>query len=485
MNAIFRRFWTARPNWLVLMFLLVCGFTGLRLVYLTPIGQVADEPSHIARAAALTRGIVIGRKVLSPVGKVSGVMVDQGLIDASVSELVPPGSSLVIPQARRDVARRIRWANRLSFDPASNSLEYLPIFYLPGSLGIGVGHWLGQSPLQALYTGRLFMLLGFLLMGGLALQTARFGRPLLFAFLAVPMTLSLGASFNQDGMLIAACVLCVALLTEADVRAPKARWIAAAIFAAVICSKPPYGFLLFCALIPLRWRGLGRRLLRLSLFAIPAIIWVVVMLHTSFTPYWRTPYHPGPLWSGKAGEVFTAPNASANLYVLIGHPLQFIMMPYHATIHNFKPLVYSFFGAFGWLSILMADPVYHFWELALAAAALANLAGSSVQAVPWRLIDALWVLGLAVVTVILMELSLYLSWTDVGATIITGVQGRYFLEIVPFLVLALPRLGGVINRISRWRYAAVSLETVLTLPVVTMTIYDGFYLPHLIYARFS
>jgi uncharacterized membrane protein len=485
MNRIFRRFSIARPNWLVMVFLLVCGVTGLRLVYATPMGQVADEPAHIARAAALTRGIVIGRKMQLGVGKIAGLMVDLGLIEASESELVPAGSNLQIPLARREAANRILWVNKLSFDAASNSLEYLPVFYIPGSLGIGIGHWIGQSPLQALYTGRLFMLLGFLLMGGIALQRAQFGRPLLFAFLALPMTLSLGASFNQDGMLIAACVLCAALLTEAEARAPMARWIAAAIFAAVICSKPPYGLLLFCALIPLRWRGLGRRFVLLSLFAIPSIIWVLVMLRTSFTPYWRAAYHPGPLWPGKASDIFTAPEAGANARVLIAHPSQIILMPYQSLVQDFVPLIHEFFGTFGWLSIVMSDQVYHFWELALAAAALASLAGSNVEARPWRLVDALWIWGLAVVTVVLMELSLYLSWTDVGATIIAGVQGRYFLEIVPFLVLALPRWGRWINRVSRWRYAALSLETVLTLPVVAMAIYDGFYLPHLIYARFS
>ncbi|MGC8532679.1 MAG: DUF2142 domain-containing protein [Acidiphilium sp.] len=474
-----------RPNWLVIVFLLVCGVTGLRLVYATPMGQVADEPAHIARAAALTRGIVIGRKVQFNVGKVAGVMVDQGLIDASGAELVPPGFNVHIPPAQRKAARAIRWANRLGFDGASGSVEYLPVFYIPGSLGIGIGHWIGQSPLQALYTGRLFMLLGFLLMGALALQRAQFGRPLLFAFLALPMTLSLGASFNQDGMLIAACVLCAALLTETEERAPTARWIAAAIFAAVICSKPPYGFLLFCALIPLRWRGLGRRFMLLSLFAIPSIIWVLVMLRTSFTPSWGPHYHPGPLWPGKASDVFTAPNAVANVRVLMAHPRQIILMPYHYITLYFTGLTHQFFGIFGWLTILMSDQVYHFWELALAAAALASLAGSNAAARPWRLVDALWILGLAVVTVALMELSLYISWTHVGATIIAGVQGRYFLEIVPFLALALPRWGRWINRVSRWRYAALSLETVLTLPVVAIAIYDGFYLPHLIYARFS
>ncbi len=472
-------------NGLVLVFLLVCGATGLRLVYVTPIGQVADEPAHIARAAALTRGIVIGRKEQFNIGKVAGVMVDQGLDDAANSELAPPGYDVHIPAAQRKAARAIKWSNSLWFDDASGAVEYLPIFYLPGTLGIGIGHLIGQSPLQTLYTGRLFMLFGFLLIGGYALQIARFGRPILFAILALPMSLSLAASFNQDGMLIAACALCVALLTQNDATAPKARWIAAAIFAAVLCSKPPYGLLLFCAMIPLRWRGLARRFTLLSLFAIPSIIWVLVMLRTSYTPSWGASYHPGPLWPGRASDLFTAPNVADNVRVLFAHPRQILLLPYHYTILYHTTLVREAIGTYGWLTITMTNQLYHLWKAVLAAATLASIVGTGARARTWRVIDAFWIILLAVITIVLMELSLYVSWTDVGGAIITGVQGRYFLEIILFVILALPRLGNGINRFTRWRHAAASLEIALTLPVIAMAVYDLFYVPNLIVARFS
>ncbi len=148
-------------------------------------------------------------------------------------------------------------------------------------------------------------------------------------------------------------------------------------------------------------------------------------------------------------------------------------------------MIHEFFGTFGWLTIVMPDHVYHWWEAVLAAAVLASIAGANARSLSWHVIDALGILGLVVVTVILMELSLYVSWTHVGAATISGVQGRYFLEIMPFLILALPRCGGWINRVTQWRYSALSLETALTLPAVAIAIYDMFYLPNLIYSRFS
>jgi len=42
---------------------LVCALpTGLCLALLTPIGQVADEPAHIARAAGLLHGQIMGQR---------------------------------------------------------------------------------------------------------------------------------------------------------------------------------------------------------------------------------------------------------------------------------------------------------------------------------------------------------------------------------------------------------------------------------------
>ncbi|OZB38548.1 MAG: hypothetical protein B7X48_12595 [Acidiphilium sp. 34-60-192] len=198
---------------LTLLFVAITLYTGLQLAYRTPIGDVADEPAHIARSVALLHGQIFGVRHMTARGEDSGVLIDSGLARAARAETVarPAGAVSTSPKigARRvAAARAISWSGQRIYVQASGAVEYFPAFYLPGALGVEAGALAGQRPLAALYTGRLFMLLSYVVIGAFALSLARFGQPLLFALLSLPMSVSLAASFNQDGQLIAAAALC-------------------------------------------------------------------------------------------------------------------------------------------------------------------------------------------------------------------------------------------------------------------------------------
>ncbi len=480
-----------RAHSLTLLFVLITFYTGLHLVYGTPIGDVADEPAHIARSAALLHGQIFGVRHATPRGEDSGVVIDSGLAKAARAETITRQAHLIDPSGKVSAAqvaraRAIRWSGRPIYVQASGAVEYFPAFYLPGALGIEAGALAGQRPLAALYTGRLFMLLSYIALGAAALSLARFGRPLLFAILSLPMSVSLAASFNQDGQLIAAAALCGALLTWEPKTLPQARWIAAAIFAVFLCSKPPYGLLLFCAMLPLARRGMLRRLLQLGCFGLPALIWVLAMLRFTFTPVRRKPYHPGPLWPGHHALTLHAVDPAGGLLVLIAHPAQIFLLPIHTIIDNFGQFRIQFIGVLGWLNVSLPADMYHDWSIALLAAALATLFAdhASQRIMNWRLTNALLVLALSLATIIAVALSLYLDWTNLGSASLIGMQGRYFIVMVPFILLALPRLGDRVNRWLRWRHAANAASLLLTMPAVLMALNGAWMLPSLLARSF-
>ena len=74
---------------------MLCAFpTGLGLALFTPIGEVPDEPSHIARADGLLHGDILGHPSLyQPQGGhmeiLSGVTNNVAVAKASVAELWP------------------------------------------------------------------------------------------------------------------------------------------------------------------------------------------------------------------------------------------------------------------------------------------------------------------------------------------------------------------------------------------------------------
>lgn len=477
-----RRF--LRSHWIAILFVVTALPTGLRLALVTPIGQVADEPAHIARAGALLHGELLGHRVpFRPPGRntviVPATMVDAGLIGASFGEM----NETCGDQTSVASTAALRWAKARNIDIDFNTVQYFPALYLPGTLGIAAGRAAGQRPLAALFTGRIFMLLAYLAVAVAAIAIARFGRGLIFATLSLPMALSLGASFNQDGLLIATSALTGALLTLDPARYRRIRWLALPAFTLVICSKPPYGLLLFAALVPLAAPRLVRRGLTTAVWALPPLLWVAVMAHVSLMPYLRGSYHPGPLWPGNPATIFHTTDPLANLRVLLAEPARIVTMPVGFLVANGWIMTTSAIGSLGWLSIGLSNWAYGAWLFAVLAAALGVAAGRDDGGVRWFARDAGAILILVAASVIAVELAIYLSWDDVGAAAISGPQGRYYLLFIPFLMLAIPRLG---ERIAgRFGPGATGFAEALTaLPAIVMAAIDMAYLPGLMLRRF-
>jgi uncharacterized membrane protein len=455
-------------RWLAALFLICALPSGVGMALFTPMGEIPDEPSHISRADGLLYGQILGRK--DPHSLFFGVTNRVVLAQAGLSELRPSFPDLPLPEAAKEQARAIQWTPATAIRP-SNMVQYFPALYLPGALGILFGQALDASPLHTLFIGRLAMLASFLVFGFTALSLARFGRPLFFTILTMPMTLCLAASFNEDGQMIAATVLGVALLTRAS-SARSVAWLAAlALLTLVMCSKPPYALLLFTAALPLAAPGLWRRFGAICLFGLAPALWMFIMVRYIYTPWVRAAYHPGPLWPGSPNIWLTSTSNLDNLKVLLAHPAQIFLLPLNWAETAWPYTWRGVFGTFGWGPVHMAAWQYTGWIIALAAAALACLGGK--RPLPWRVLDAGFVLALIFVSVLAMALSMYLTWTNVGQASIDGINGRYFLMFPPFLVLALPGLGAVFRR-------AATLEAALTLPAVAMAASGIYLLPELL-----
>ena len=70
-------------------------------------------------------------------------------------------------------------------------------------------------------------------------------------------------------------------------------------------------------------------------------------------------------------------------------------------------------------------------------------------------------------------ISMYLSWTDIGKAVIDGIQGRYFVLLLPFLALAIPR--------TSLRIPAI----IPSLPALAMAAFDVDYLPTRVWENFA
>ncbi len=453
------------------LFLLVAGQLGTFLALAVPLGQVADEIAHVIRAESLQRGELVGRRDMTRIPADGALHLQQGLDGHPGLQMVGSGSG-PLTLADADAARAMPWYDA-KFLPLGTIASYWPVFYLPSAAGVGLARLASLSPYQAFRLARMADLAAFLAVGTAALTLARRGQALLFCTLILPMTLSLAASVNQDGLLIAASALAAALLTR---QARGARLLAAALLGSIAMAKPPYLPLAGLLLLPFPpWRRRGEWLERLGLVALVAgatLAWVWVIVHDVATPVFRTAAEAGPLWPGPRPAVFAGTDMAAQLRVLSAKPTRLLTLPWRSMRHD-TDLWRQAIGIFGRLDVHLPSWLYRLWAVAVVAAALADLAWRRPGAATLPARQAAWPLLCVAATWFAVYLSQYLSWVPVGSTLIDGPQGRYFLPLLPALALALPSLGRVpaVWGAGALLPVAACLASAATLPLVMLRFY--------------
>jgi len=450
-----------------------------------PTGLVPDEPTQVARVASVLNGQIIGHRVTTmnraSGGQDAGVTANFGLVVAAFAGTgkAAPAPFNTSPTKRLEWVRSILWSPGPIFVSSVNTAAYAPVAYIPAALGMGVAILGGALPHAAIIGARLGNALAFSLLGIAALMLARRGRLLILVTLALPMTIWLAGSANQDGVVIAVAVLGVALLTRAG---PTAFWCGCAALAAVALQKPPYLPLAVLPLIApqgLSWRALQERLPGGIAVAVPGLLWSMAVVTFVAVPLLPSPlYHPGPLWPGNHADLFHSANAAAQLQGLLHHPIRAALLPVRTLVGQFQELWHQFIGVLGILTIPLPHRLYTLWWLALLSAlgplaARPNIGEDGITRLP---VTRLLVVAAMLCSAELIFLTLYLTWTPVGMDRIDGVQGRYFIPMLPVVVFVVPAIA-VCARLPRWVWWIIPIATILatdaTLPRLIAACYQS------------
>lgn len=460
------RLWMGKRSLVALYFF--CALpTGLLISLITPPGQSPDEPAHLARAAGLLHGAILAvrKPDIDPLtGKPemhTGVKADAGLFSAGFGHVTEMANRPVVTSQGFLADRAVPADHDRIFVNLPNTATYFPIAYVPAALGLALGLAVHAPPFACFLLARLCMLAAYIMVGGLAIWLAAYGEALLFTVLLLPMTLFLGSTLNQDGLLTAMTCLACAALTRGN------RVLGLVLFALVLGSKPPYILLLGVFLLPLFQPGFRRRAVEVAATLAPLLFWIGLIVVFVVVPYGKAAYHPGPLYTGTQ-TLFDHANAHEQLKILLASPARFVTLPLHTLAMWWWVTLWSMIGVLGPLQLVLPLPVIHAWAWCLLAAVVGSCF-TRREPVP------LWVSGVNFIAVALLlgvtcwliMIVFYLDWTNVGEDYVDGIQGRYLLILLPFLLFAVPAV--------RWRWVVPPL--VPALPAVAMGLVDMGYLP--------
>lgn len=408
-------------------FLKIALIAGVGFLFLTPPMQVADEPAHFLKSFQLSELTVIGTKS----GGLAG-----GFLPKSLHQVI----NLTIqglpfnPQARVD-RKQLLTASKIPLEPDKremahfpNPVLYAPIPYLPQAVGLWVGRLMGANPLAAFYLARLANLLLATLLIYLAVKiTPTFKWSLLLLGLT-PIVCFQRSSLSCDAFIHAGSLLFFAGILRMASSASNAMKIRlkALVFSlgvALTLCKQAYGVILFAFLLVPRSHFPSQRAYWKYFGSLLGVSFVLMLAWSILVRDLYVPTIAGNELGGQLKYVLAYPH---RVLYIVAHHLWF----------NFFPLRDQFVGQLGWLDTSLPQWLRDTYMWVFVGLALFE--NSSLR---FSLRQRILALNIFVWGCIGVASLIYLTGMPVGAQGLAGIQGRYLVPFLPFLLIVLDTSG--------------------------------------------
>ncbi len=434
------------PRLLAALFCVYVAVAVPAIALLMPPLQAADELAHAERADQVASGGLVATRFGATL---SGGMVHLGLERLSIAvEGIRFHPQNKLTRTTADRAAAIGWGGTgmVSFP---NTALYPPLLYLPSALSEGFARVAGLSVLHGMLLSRLLNGATSAAIAAVAIALSGGLAPLLFTLSCLPMVLALFGSMSQDGPMIALSALSAVLL----VRGSAIRHgFGLGCTGLAVLTMARVAYLPACLLPLLSTAPLRARLVGAGGAVAAALGWALLVGRVSLPSA-------------------AAAHASAQLHGLLLHPTLWGVLV-RTTIHvqwsQGCPYCREAVGVLGWLDTTLPNPYYALTGLVLLAAFLVSRRPAVLDA--RRRAAAVVLVAATVGGIFALQ---YLSWSPIGGRTIEGVQGRYFLPLVPFLGLALPHRP---LRMPSWALAALCLFPALSIVVTLRAIVFRYYL---------
>ena len=412
---------------------------GVALVGVAPPLRGPDETAHFLRAYGIAQGDLLstvydnnGRKgILLPVSFYRQFNVFESWQSINRGDGFSYRRPFEQYRAAEDVGTET--SDQTVFVPYGGSEGYSPAAYLPQAAAAVVARGLGVGFLETFYLMRMAGLLGMTVVIAYAIALT---PALKWAFVAIamlPSALYGRAVINADAAALAYSVVMVAMFLRVIVGAPmvatcgRSAWMLLCVL-----SKPPN-----VVFVLLEWLGHSPAFLRRRFWSIAgvilpalaaAVLWTAVS--SADVAAWRLVEI-----TGANAEQFSP---GWKLRFMISNPLAFPSALLGMLVKT-DPLEFwrQVIGVLGLFDTVLRAWIYDLIGLLLIATFVSPLGNGR------RLACVLAALFTALAYCLAISLIFYLIWTPVDADQIWGVQGRYFVPVLPLLAVA---MAAALNR---------------------------------------
>lgn len=294
------------------------------------------------------------------------------------------------------------------------------ISYLPSIVGITIGRIVGLGTVQLLFLGRLLNLLFYCVLISLAIKKIPFGKIAITIAALFPMSLHLAASFSYDAVLISSCVFFISYVLYLAYTKEKIYWMDILILLLtmlfVSSAKVIYSLIaLLIIIIPIKKFASKK-----NYFFTLILLIVIIGLNI----YISSGANIGGYLDDNSSEYFT-------LAYSLNHIGQVIRLIINSYMVQGQDYLFTMIGQkLGWLDYNI--PIILIFAFMFIIIISIFIKDEIVPSLKTRIVSlgifALIMAGFTATVVM---------WTPLQNSTISGMQGRYFLEIFCLLLISL------------------------------------------------
>ena len=408
------------------MFAVAAAVFGLLYVFLLPPFSAPDEPMHFATSYKYSSDL-LGKESLDDDGKI--YMRESDAEFFSDLDLYPDASSY------KNTHENL-FAGNSDDSVSAVSEKVVPvsvISYIPQIIGITVARLLGMGTMGLVYMGRIFNLLVFAILTFFGIRKMPFGKMILFAAAMLPMSLELAASYSYDALINGLAFFFTGYVVSLIYEAEKVRIRDVVVLAVTMFFLAPlkmvYMFMgLLCLLIP-KEKFPAKR----YFWGCAALVMLVACFSMVIANFGNL---QGVAKAGGEGTgiIEWAQEPGYTLGYMLKHPLSLILMYMDTMVEKFDFYFVSMLGGMlGWLEINV--PTYLLVGFSVVLLLSAIPVAGEVRTIKWW--HRLFYAGIFAAAFGLVLLSMLTGWTPSSYRAIEGVQGRYFIPVLPMLFMLL------------------------------------------------
>lgn len=452
------------------IFLILATVYGFIILFLTPPFQSPDEDNHFYRAYQISEGHFIAQKADSRLG---------GYLPKSLKKTVEPFLGMRWDMNVKTKPYIIRKQFGISLNSGDkefvdfpNTAMYSFVPYLPEALAIVCLRVFNTPPMFLFYAARIFALLFWIVVIYYSIKIIPFFKWFFVLVALLPMSVFVNMSVNADVVTNALCFLLIAYIFKLyySYRVISYKQFAIVLILAILLalSKLVYLPLIGLFLLIPRKNFLSRSDFYIKSFLLAAIAILVVfgwskIMYSLYTPYpdYNKAFRDDITLSMRADMVLQK-------QFILHHPVRTIETFFNAVINPAEDTYRQYIGTLGWLDTWLPE-----WFILVAYFMLVFIAlidsNKQIKLQLWHRGVIVLLLG---ITICLILLSQYLTWSAVGSNII-AIQGRYLIPCLPLFFMLLYNTKMNFQKIL---LPILLLFSVISLSFTTRLLYKRYYI---------